>query len=81
MSDAARSFENLDAEIAAVFAEVLGLPEVGRDDDFFALGGHSLLAMTLIGRLRDRTGLQLALRDVFQAPTPARLAERIQANA
>jgi amino acid adenylation domain-containing protein len=64
-----------EERLAAVFAEVLGLPEVGVHDDFFALGGHSMAAMRLIGRVRTRFGADLGVRDVFDAPTVAGLVE------
>ena len=65
---------NHEQLVASLFAELTGATRVGLDDSFFALGGHSLLAMRLISQIRTRTGLELALRTLFEQPTVTVLA-------
>ncbi|QSQ23764.1 non-ribosomal peptide synthase/polyketide synthase [Pyxidicoccus parkwayensis] len=65
--------------LATLWAQVLLVPRVGRQDDFFALGGHSLLATQVMARVRSAFGVELPLRALFEAPTLEALAARLDA--
>ncbi|WP_037197605.1 non-ribosomal peptide synthetase, partial [Rhodococcus sp. DK17] len=64
----------IEGIVAAVCADLLGLPRVGMNDDFFALGGNSLIATRLVARINAAVGDRIGIRDVFDAPTVAGLA-------
>ncbi|MFB4394933.1 MULTISPECIES: amino acid adenylation domain-containing protein, partial [unclassified Pseudomonas] len=67
-----------ERRLAAIWSQLLREPDIGRDDDFFSLGGHSLLAVQLLEQLR-RNGWDLDIRSVFERPTLATLAQRLDA--
>jgi acyl carrier protein len=64
--------------LADIIMEVLKLDRVSVHDDFFHLGAHSLLGAQIVARVRERFGAELKLLDVFDAPTVAELATRIE---
>ncbi|KSZ60701.1 peptide synthetase [Rhodococcus pyridinivorans KG-16] len=64
--------------VAGVFAQVLGVPRVGRTDDFFALGGNSLVATQVVARLGDALDTTVPVRALFDAPTVEALAVRVE---
>jgi acyl carrier protein len=72
---------DLEKRLAAIWSELLGVQPIGRQDDFFELGGHSLLATRVLARVHESFGVRLELRDVFDAPTVGRMAERIDRGA
>ncbi|WP_189980206.1 non-ribosomal peptide synthetase, partial [Streptomyces capoamus] len=78
--DAPRS-DSLQAAVAGIWAEELGVAEVALDDDFFDLGGHSLMVAKVIRRTRTELGAQIGARALFEAPRLADFVERVRAQA
>ena len=66
-----------ERRVAAIWEDVLGLSEIGVDDDFFRLGGHSVLAARIFAKIESATGIRLPLAVLLQAPTIARLSDAI----
>ncbi|MEU6611890.1 phosphopantetheine-binding protein [Streptomyces shenzhenensis] len=74
-SDVPRS--RAEAALSDIWADVLGLDEVGVHDDFLDLGGHSLLAVRITNRVRDELGFPLTVRGLFEHPTIEELGRLI----
>lgn len=68
----------LIGQLAAVWEDVLGVERVEADDDFFDLGGNSLVAVQLIAQARKALGVKLPMRALFETPTVAGMAERVE---
>lgn len=64
--------------LAGIWAQILGRECIGNHDNFFDLGGHSLLATQVISRLRDAFGVEIPLSYLFESPTIAECAQRIE---
>jgi aryl carrier-like protein len=66
------------AEISALMQEILQVNEVAVDDNFFELGGNSVHVLTLISRIKEKSGADVSLLDVIYAPTADAIAQSIR---
>jgi acyl carrier protein len=64
--------------VAAIWASVLGLAQVGVEENFFEMGGHSLLTTQVISRIRQALAVEIPVRMLFERPTISGLAESIE---
>ncbi|WP_308256256.1 non-ribosomal peptide synthetase, partial [Rhodococcus sp. FH8] len=71
----------VEETVAQVFSEVLGVAQVGRDDDFFELGGNSLIATRVAARLGEALDTSVPVRALFEASTVQSLAVRLELHA
>jgi acyl carrier protein len=72
------SSSDVEAALLSIVRELLKNDQIGPQEDFFLAGGHSLLGTQLVIRARRAFGVKIALRDLFEAGTVARLAVRIE---
>ncbi|HEX3647191.1 MAG TPA: SDR family NAD(P)-dependent oxidoreductase [Pseudonocardiaceae bacterium] len=69
---------DLEATVARIWGDSLGVAQVGVTDDFFQIGGDSLVAVQLLATVRSELGVRLPMRSVFEEPTVAGVAARIE---
>lgn len=74
---ASAGMTQLETTIAAIWQDILGLPQVGTSDNFFDLGGHSLLVVQVQRRLREACGREVSITDMFRLPTIKALAAHL----
>jgi amino acid adenylation domain-containing protein len=67
----------IEEQVAAIWADVLGLDRVSVQDDFFALGGHSLLATQIVAQIRSDFSIELPLHSLFTSPTVEALSQTV----
>jgi NAD(P)-dependent dehydrogenase (short-subunit alcohol dehydrogenase family)/acyl carrier protein len=71
------SGDSVEAAITRVWSAVLGVDDIGPDDDFFDLGGNSLVAVQVISDIRKVTGVKLPMRSLFETPTVAGMTKMV----
>jgi amino acid adenylation domain-containing protein len=75
---AGRSLSPIEEIVANIWCEVLRLPSIRRQGNFFNLGGHSLLVTQVLARVRQSLGVDLPIRSLFEAPTLAEFSQHVQ---
>ena len=77
-SDREREKTAVEEIVAGIWSEVLKVKSVGVEESFFEMGGHSLLATQVISKVREALGVEVGLREMFEHPTVASLAEAVE---
>ena len=67
--------DKLDTELSSIWEDLLGVSQIGINDDFFELGGHSLVAVRLFSKIKKQWGIEYPISVLFKAPTIASFAD------
>ena len=77
-ADGGQPATDMERLVARTWAELLPVSELSRDANFFAIGGHSLLAIQVVSILGEKFGVEIPVQVIFEAPTVAGFAERVE---
>jgi acyl carrier protein len=69
---------DVEKRVSSILANVLGVPSIGRHDNFFLLGGHSLLGVHVLAKLRSTFGVEVSLKQLFETPNAAQLSAAVE---
>jgi acyl transferase domain-containing protein/acyl carrier protein len=69
---------DIQKRLAEIWMELLGIEQIGIDDNFFEMGGHSLLATGVLSRIRNAFGVSIPLRTIFETPTIRQLSSHLE---
>ncbi|MCU1296845.1 MAG: Peptide synthetase [Acidobacteriaceae bacterium] len=69
---------DVEKRVSSILANVLGVPSIGRNDNFFLLGGHSLLGVHVLAKLRSTFGVEVSLKQLFETPNAAQLSAAVE---
>jgi len=69
---------DIQKRLTEIWVEVLGIQEIGVDDNFFEMGGHSLLATGVLSRVRSAFNVSIPLRTIFETPTIRQLSGHLE---
>lgn len=71
----------IEIQLADIWRKLLGIPSIGRHDNFFELGAHSLHVLQVLMRMRERHDIPISVKDVYNCPTIHELANRLQGTS
>jgi acyl carrier protein len=73
--------DKTEEKLIDIWQKLLGVEKIGINDNFFELGGHSLMVMRIVSAIRKEFAVEIPIRDIFNYPTIAQLAEQLHVKS